>query len=198
RVGMGGYFGYLHIHNFQESTLQEVKIALDEPQAMSLQGWIIDLRGNPGGLLKPALGVAELFLPEGVIVHTYGQIRKANQVYLSQNKTPYDLPVYVLVDGETASAAEVVAGALKDNRRATLIGQPTYGKGSIQGTIALEKAPGGLRLTVAKFSFSSRVTFNGRGLLPDRVVEDGENDSVLKYALEEMLKRSRPMMDGLQ
>jgi len=191
----GGYFGYLHIHNFQESTLQEVKSALDDLRAMPmpLQGLILDLRGNPGGLLKPALGVAELFLREGVIVHTYGQLRKANQVYLSQNKTPHDWPVVVLVDGETASAAEVVAGALKDNRRALLIGQPTYGKGSIQGTLALEKAPGGLRLTVAKFSFSSRVTFNGRGLLPDRVVEDGENDPVLKYA-EEILKQSRSMM----
>jgi len=197
---LGEYIGYLHIHNFQESTLQEVKSALDELQSMSmpLQGLIIDLRGNPGGLLKPALGVAELFLPEGVIVHTYGQVRKANQVYLSQNKNPNPLPVIVLVDGETASAAEVVAGALKDNRRAILIGQPTYGKGSIQGTIALEKAPGGLRLTVAKFSFSSRTTFNGRGLLPDRVVEDGENDPALKYALEEILKRSRPLMDGIQ
>ncbi|MBI1913965.1 MAG: PDZ domain-containing protein [Planctomycetes bacterium] len=193
----GGYFGYLHIHNFQDSTLQEVKSALDELRAMPmpLQGLIIDLRGNPGGLLKPALGVAELFLPEGVIVHTYGQVRKANQVYLSQNKTPFPLsvPLLVLVDGETASAAEVVAGALKDNRQALLIGQPTYGKGSIQGTIALEKAPGGLRLTVAKFSFSSRVTFNGRGLLPDRVIEDGENDPVRKYA-EEILKQSRSMM----
>src|SRR5207244_10144832 len=115
-----------------------------------------------------------------------------------QNKSPNLLPVVVLVDGETASAAEVVAGALKDNRRALLIGQPTYGKGSIQGTIALEKAPGGLRMTVAKFSFSSRVTFNGRGLLPDRVIEDGEDDPVLKSALEEIVKRSRPMMDGIQ
>ena len=108
------------------------------------------------------------------------------------------MPLAVLVDGDTASAAEVLAGALKDNQRAMVIGQPTYGKGSIQGTIALEKAPGGLRLTVAKFSFSSRVTFNGRGLLPDRVIEEGENDPVLKYALQEILKRSRPMMDGFQ
>src|SRR5262249_38393446 len=137
------YFGYLHIHNFQESTLQEVKSALDELQAMPLRGLIIDLRGNPGGLLKPALGVAEMFLAERVIVHAAGQHRKANQVYLSQNKNPNPLPVVVLVDGETASAAEVVAGALKDNQRAVLIGQPTYGKGSIQGTIALEKSPGG-------------------------------------------------------
>jgi len=196
----GGYFGYIHIHNFQDSTLQEVKSALDDLQTMPmpLQGLILDLRGNPGGLLKPALGVAELFLPEGVIVHTYGQLRKANQVYLSQNKNPYHGRVVVLVDGETASAAEVVAGALKDNRRALLIGQPTYGKGSIQGTIALEKAPGGLRLTVAKFSFSSRVTFNGRGLLPDRVVEDGEKDPVRKYAEEYLLKQSRSMMDEPQ
>ena len=108
------------------------------------------------------------------------------------------MTLYLWQDARTASAAEVVAGALKDNRRALLIGQPTYGKGSIQGTIALEKAPGGLRLTVSKFSFSSRVTFNGRGLLPDRIVEDGENDPVLKYAEEmlkqEMLKQNRSMM----
>jgi len=188
---VGGYFGYLHLHNFQDSTLQEVKSALLELQSMSmpLQGLIIDLRGNPGGLLKPALGVSELFLPEGVIVHTYGQARKANQVYRSHNENPIPLPLVVLVDGETASAAEVVAGALKDNGRAIIIGQPTYGKGSVQGTIALEKAPGGLRLTVAKFSFSSRVTFNGRGILPDRVVEDGENDPALKSALQYLLEQ---------
>src|SRR5262249_25079419 len=197
RTGTPGYFGYLHIHNFQDSTLQEVRSALLELQSMSsmpLQGLIIDLRGNPGGLLKPALGVAELFLPEGVIVHTYGQARKANQVYRSHNENPLSLPLVVLVDGETASAAEVVAGALKDNGRAIIIGQPTYGKGSVQGTIALENAPGGLRLTVAKFSFSSRVTFNGRGILPDRVVEDGEHDPALKSAveyLEEQLERQR-------
>src|SRR5262249_40741403 len=144
RLGeMGPYVGYLHIHNFQDSTLQEVKNALLYLQDMPLQGLIIDLRGNPGGLFKPALAVAALFLPDSVIVHTHSQLREFNRTSRAHNGNPFPLPVVVLVDGETASAAEVLAGALKDNGRAIVVGTPTYGKGSIQSVIALDRAPGG-------------------------------------------------------
>jgi len=185
----GSYFAYLHIHNFQESTLQEVKTSLEEMQKMMpVQGVILDLRGNPGGLFESAVAVAKLFLPEGVVVHRLGQLRKSNQTYRSQSEGPYSMPVVVLVDGETASAAEVLAGALKDNQRAKLFGQPTFGKASIQGVVPLERGPGGLRLTVAKFHFSSQLSISGRGIIPDQTIEEGEGDPVLKEAEAELLR----------
>jgi carboxyl-terminal processing protease len=189
---MGSYVGYIRIHYFQESTLQEVKAALAEWAGLPLKGVILDLRGNPGGLFKSSLSVAEIFLPETVIAHTHSPLRDFNRTYRSNNGTPFVLPLVVLIDGETASAAEVLAGALKDNRAATLVGSPTYGKGSIQCVIPLEQAPGGLRLTVARFSSPSRVPFAGRGILPDVPVSAGDGDMALQLA-DDILRRMNMM-----
>jgi len=179
----GMYFGYMHIHHFQESTLQEVKDILEDWRSQALSGIIIDLRGNPGGQFKSALGVAEIFLPETVIAYTISPLRDLTRTYRSQNPNPNPLPLVLLVDGETASAAEVLAGALKDNQRALLIGQPTFGKGSIQCVIPLEKAPGGLRLTVAKFTSPSRVPLHGRGLQPAILITDPDPEAAIKEAI---------------
>jgi carboxyl-terminal processing protease len=110
--------------------------------------------------------VAELFLPDGVIVITESPLKRFRATYRAHNPHALTLPLVVLVDGETASAAEVVAGALKENQRATLVGAPTYGKGSIQCPVALDKMPAGLWLTVARFSSPSNQPYNGRGVLP--------------------------------
>ncbi len=192
---MGTYLGYMQIHNFQESTLQEVKDILERWRIRPLSGIIIDLRGNPGGQFKSALGVAELFLPEAVIVHTTSPLRSLTRTYESHNATPNTLPLVLLVDGDTASAAEVLAGALKDNRRAVLIGQPTFGKGSIQCVIPLERAPGGLRLTVAKFTSPSRVPLSGRGLQPNTLITDLDPDAALKEAENNLRGRLLMMFD---
>ena len=168
------YIGELKIHNFQESTFQEVKDILAGWQTMSLRGIVIDLRGNPGGLLKPALQVAELFLPESVIVQTISRVPGLSRVYESHNMSPCPLPLAVLVDGETASAAELLAGTLKDNRRAELIGTTTYGKHSIQNVYPLERGPGGLRLTVARFTSPSGSPFSSKGIPPNQIVTDPE------------------------
>jgi carboxyl-terminal processing protease len=189
----GEYIGYIRIHNFQESTALEVREALMGWRGMPLRGVILDLRGNPGGLFKSALAVAELFLPEGVIVYTHSQLREFNRTYKSHNADPFLYrEIILLVDGETASAAEIVVGALKDNHKALVIGHPTYGKGSIQCVIPLEGGPGGLRLTVAKFSTPARVAFSGVGILPDRVVSEGDGDLALKVA-EELLRADSAM-----
>jgi carboxyl-terminal processing protease len=103
------------------------------------------------------------------------------------------VPLAVLVDGDTASSAEVVAGALKDNQRAVIVGQPTYGKASIQYVFPLENAPGGLRLTVAKFSTPSRVPLSGRGLMPDVPVAEADPEAALKAA-EEVLRGAMMML----
>ena len=194
----GDYIGYIRIHNFQESTTQEVRDALTGWRGMPLRGVILDLRGNPGGLFKSALGVAELFLPEGVIVYTHSQLSAFNRTYKSHNADPFLYrQIIVLVDGETASAAEIVVGALKDNSKALVVGHPTYGKGSIQCVIPLEGGPGGLRLTVAKFSTPARVAFSGVGILPDRLpLNDTESDPALataEHILREMMPTPTPM-----
>jgi carboxyl-terminal processing protease len=186
----GTYIGYMQIHNFQESTLQEVKDVLAQWQGMPLRGIIMDLRGNPGGLLKSSLNVAELFLPESVIAHTISPFPDLVKTYRSHNVAPCLLPLVVLVDGETASAAEVLAGALKENQRAILIGQPTYGKSSIQCIIPLERAPGGLRLTVARFTSPMRTPFSGKGILPNFAESDAE---LLLQRAEELILNAMMM-----
>lgn len=182
----GRYLGYIRIFDFQHSTVQEVKDALAQLQLMPLDGVVLDLRSNPGGLFKSGLGVAELFLGEGVITHTVSQLPGWSRTYRVHNPTASDLTLVVLIDNGTASAAEIVAGALKDNERATLLGQTTFGKGSIQCTIPLERSPGGLRLTIAKFTSPNRQTLHGQGVTP-HVVINGNEDEVLKAAFQFLL-----------
>lgn len=188
RSGMGNsYVGYLQIHHFQESTLQEVKDILAQWQMMPVRGIILDVRGNPGGNFKSALGIAELFLPESVIVHTTSPVEELTTTYRSQNPNPNTQPLAVLVDGDTASSAEVLAAALKDNKRAMVIGQPTYGKGSIQCVIPLKRAPGGLKLTVAKLSSPSRTSLSGRGVLPMIPLVDPDPEAAIKEAEQQFM-----------
>jgi carboxyl-terminal processing protease len=184
-VQKGTYVGYLQIHNFQESTLQEVKDILAGWQSMPLRGIIMDLRGNPGGVFRSALQVAELFLPESVIVQTISRVPGLSRTYESHNMSPCPLPLVVLIDGETASAAELLAGTLKENKRAELIGSSTYGKHSIQNVYPLERGPGGLRLTVARFTSPSGSPFSSKGIQPNILVTDP--DAILPRAVEVLL-----------
>ncbi len=149
--------GYIQINHFQDSTVQDVKEALARLQTDGVQGLILDLRGNPGGTFKAGVQVAELFLDEGVIVYSESPLAEFNRPFKVESRNPVQLPVVVLVDRDTASAAEVVAGALKEHRpgNTLIVGQTTFGKGSIQGVIPLDKppldkAPGGIRITIAK------------------------------------------------
>jgi carboxyl-terminal processing protease len=164
--------GLLRISHFQESTVQEVKEALASLQTDGMRVLILDLRGNPGGLFQSGVDVAKLFLGEGVIVITQSQHPKYNGSIRADVANPLEVPMVVLIDGETASAAEVLAGALKENRRALLVGQTTFGKGSIQCVIPLDKPPldklpGGIRITVARFYSPTRQPYTGVGVLPD-------------------------------
>jgi carboxyl-terminal processing protease len=182
----GLYFGHLRINHFQESTLQEVKEALAVLQTEGIQGLVLDLRGNPGGLFESSVQVSKLFLGSGVIVYTHGQVEEYNQPFKADSMNPFLMPMVVLVDGETASAAEVLAGALKENKRALVVGQTTYGKGTIQSFFPLDsaawaKAPGGIRLTVAKFDSPAKVPYSGRGIEPD---QPGEGEAALNTAVD--------------
>jgi carboxyl-terminal processing protease len=174
--------GYLRLLGFQKTTLQELDEAVLSMKARGMKALVIDLRGNPGGLFAVSVQVAERFLAEGVIVSTQGRIRTANQTYTAPaGSGAYDFPLVVLVDGETASAAEVLAGALKDRQRALLVGEPTYGKGSIQGMLQLNSV-GGLRLTLAKFFPPGGQPFEDVGITPH--VPEPVRDRQLELALD--------------
>jgi carboxyl-terminal processing protease len=167
--------GKLTINYFQESTLQEVKDALTMLQAVGMKVLILDLRHNPGGLFRSAIEVAELFLPEGIIVVSQSHAikdRKLSGTIRSEHPDALLIPMVVVIDGETASAAEVLAGALKDNGRAKLVGQTTFGKGTLQTVIPLDKPdfermPAGIRITVAKLLSPHWQPYSDRGIEPD-------------------------------
>jgi carboxyl-terminal processing protease len=162
-----GGVGFLRLASFQKSTLGELEEALEALRMRGrLRALIVDLRGNPGGLFPVSVQVAERFLPEGIIVTTQGQVPAFNRTFESHSGMgAVDLPLFVLIDAETASAAEVLAGALKDNQRAVLIGAPTYGKGTIQTVLQLTDG-GGMRLTLARFFTPRGQPYNGMGVAP--------------------------------
>src|SRR5262249_7199663 len=129
--------GYVRVLCFNENTVQELKDAILRLQSDGMQSLVLDLRGNGGGLLKPAIQAAEMFLTEGVIVQTQSQPelrghKDLNESHRAHNPNAFTMPLVVLVDGDTASSAEILAGALAENGRARLVGQTTYGKASIQ------------------------------------------------------------------
>jgi carboxyl-terminal processing protease len=189
--------GLMRISHFQESTLQEVKEALASLQTDGMRVLILDLRGNPGGLFKSAVSVAELFLGAGVIVVTRSQFPEYNRPFRADVGNPLAVPMAVLIDAETASSAEVLAGALKEHRRATLVGQTTFGKGTIQCVIPLDKppldkVPGGIRITVARFYSPARHPYCGIGVSPD-VPFPPEGDPVVAEARRLLLGMLKPM-----
>ena len=175
------FAGLITISQFQESTTQEMREALFDLTSRGARGLIIDVRGNPGGLFKAAVQVAELFVGEGVIVYSKGQIKEYNHPFEAHGGHVCALPIVLLVDGDTASAAEVLAErAQKDLNRARVVGQQTFGKGSIQAVIPLDrppldKTPGAIRLTVAKLLSPAKQPYTGRGVTPDVEVPLGED-----------------------
>ena len=166
--------GYLRILSFQDSTLQDLDEKLESLSKAGIQALVLDLRGNPGGLVEVAVESAKRFLSSGVIATVENQDPKFSTVYQARGAASFTLPMTVLVDGDTASAAEILAGALKENDRARLVGEPTYGKGCIQTLVKLPAAngvpTGGLRITIARFFSPKGQCYTGRGVLPDLLV----------------------------
>lgn len=178
RLEPGGV-GYVRIKSFQDRTDVHLAKALDELKRHNggpLSGVVLDLRNNPGGLLDQAIRVADRFLLEGVIVTTQGRgpaQRDEERAHPVDTEPGY--PLVVLVNGGSASASEIVAGALQDHRRAVLLGSKTFGKGSVQSVIDLEDGSG-LKLTVARYHTPSGRSIHETGIEPDvRVEEDGQS-----------------------
>ncbi len=167
--------GYIRIKSFQESTAQDLEKALRDLEGVSggLKGLLLDLRNNPGGLLPQAIEVADKFIGEGLIVYTEGrQERKEYRAHAEGTRSKF--PMVVLVNGGSASASEIVAGALQDHRRALLLGSPTFGKGSVQSIYGPLEDGSGLRLTVALYYTPKGRNIQAKGIVPDVRVEEDE------------------------
>ncbi|MCI0545994.1 MAG: S41 family peptidase [Candidatus Rokubacteria bacterium] len=172
---------YIRLRQFQEQTATDLETSLEKYQKNGkLQGLILDLRNNPGGLLTSAVEVSEKFLDPGkLIVYTEGRVRNQNMRFQGTTKKVYaDFPMVVLVNQGSASASEIVAGALQDWGRAVVIGTPTFGKGSVQTIIPLSDGSG-LRLTTAKYFTPKGRTIHGKGVTPDIVVEGPKTTAVV-------------------
>jgi carboxyl-terminal processing protease len=163
----GSGVAYVRISTFQKSTPRELDRALWSLYYQGMRSLIIDLRGNPGGLLTSAVESADRFLERGVIVYTRGRNILEDCTYVAHEPGTWRVPLVVLVDGQSASAAEIFAGAIRDHRRGTLVGTPTYGKGSVQGIFPLNTHQAGLRLTTSRFYSPAGRPFTLEGVTPD-------------------------------
>jgi carboxyl-terminal processing protease len=173
----GDDIGFLRVTQFSEQTSDTLKKAIADLSTQSgnkLRGFIVDLRNNPGGLLDQAISVSDAFLDKGEIVSTRGRVASESQRF---NAHAGDLtkgkPVIVLINGGSASASEIVAGALQDHKRATVVGTRSFGKGSVQAIIPLGSGNGALRLTTARYFTPSGRSIQAKGISPDiEVLQD--------------------------
>ncbi len=161
-------YGYIRIRTFQANTTRDFKTAMAElTKDGKLKGLVFDLRNNPGGLLDQAVRISDIFLDEGLIVYTKSRRQENNLSYSAhKNGTPYTFPIVVLVNEGSASASEIVAGALQDHKRALVLGAQTFGKGSVQ-TIHPMSNGGGLRITTARYYTPNGRSIQATGITPD-------------------------------
>ncbi|PUB93206.1 peptidase S41 [Helicobacter pylori] len=188
---------YVRVNSFDKNVTKSVLEGLKaNPKA---KGIVLDLRGNPGGLLNQAVGLSNLFIKEGVLVSQKGKNKEENLEYKANGRAPYtNLPIAVLVNGGSASASEIVAGALQDHKRAVIIGEKTFGKGSVQVLLPVNKDEA-IKITTARYYLPSGRTIQAKGITPDIVIYPGkvpENENKfslkeadLKHHLEQELKK---------
>ena len=191
--------GYIKLRSFQKNTSEELENALQDLEEQNVHAMVLDLRNNPGGLLDQAIAVTDEFLEGGqLIVYTKGRLAGQNMKGFSKNEYAHiDLPLVILVNGGSASASEIVAGALQDLKRATVIGTQSFGKGSVQTIIPLSDGSG-LRLTTAKYFTPKGREINGKGITPDIVVEElppSEEDAKTEEPLPRRRRLALPDKD---
>jgi carboxyl-terminal processing protease len=196
--------GYLRLTCFQKTTRRDLEAALWQLHRNGMRSLVLDLRGNPGGLLITAVEVVELFIDHGVIVSTHGRSPQEDFTYTAHGQAVWQTPLVVLIDQDSASAAEIFAGAIRDHHRGTLVGVRSFGKGSVQGIFPLESSEAGLRLTTAKFYSPNGHPFSRTGVEPDIQVRQaarpiqggaiaaaGRDDAMLQAALETARNRAQ-------
>ena len=157
-----------------------------------MKGYVIDLRNNPGGLLTQAINITDIFLDDGEIVSTKGRrISETRKFFAKKGDETKGKPLVILINNGSASASEIFAGALKDHKRAIILGENSYGKGSVQSIIPLKNG-GGMRLTISKYYLPSGKSISEVGVTPDILIEENENefkidtdkDNQLNYAIK--------------
>jgi carboxyl-terminal processing protease len=187
-------YGYVRLSSFTESAGADMKKAIAKLQSKNkLRGLVFDLRYNPGGLLDQAVDVSSLFIDDGVIVSTIGRNRDQKEVkYAHKGMANKEFPVAVLVNSSTASAAEIVSGALQDHHRAIIMGQPTFGKGSVQSLISLGNDLG-LKLTIARYYTPSGRSIQEKGVQPDIVLDEFDSKLLAQARLKTDAFRERDL-----
>ena len=185
--------GYISVSEFDQPTYNQFKTAVDELQNDGMKGLVIDLRDNPGGLLDTVVDMLDYMLPDGLLVYTADKNGNGDKYY-SDDGHQVDIPLVVLVNGNSASASEVFTGAIKDFKWGTIIGTQTFGKGIVQDILPLGDGSG-LKITVAHYYTPSGFDLHGKGITPDIEVELDEtavygedSDNQLKAAIEKLLK----------
>ena len=192
-LGKSKNLGYIRLKSFNEnSDKQFLNIVKKFEKDSKIEGYILDLRNNPGGLLTQAINITDFFLNDGEIVSTKGRkVSETRRFFAKKGDAIKGKPIIVLINNGSASASEIFAGALKDHKRAIILGENSYGKGSVQSIIPLRNG-GGIRLTISKYYLPSGDSISEVGVTPDIVVEETEDnfkinsqsDNQLNYALK--------------
>ena len=189
--------GYFRLTSFNENSGQQLKNKIDEIKAENgINRYILDLRNNPGGLLSQAVKISDFFLDDGEIVSTRGRNKRENRKWFAKKGDQIDgKPLIVLINYGSASASEIVAGALKDHKRAILIGENSYGKGSVQSIIPL-KNKGAIRLTISKYYLPSGKSISEVGVIPDFKVEEVNEDFAINTVTDNQLNFAIKLFNG--
>ncbi len=192
--------GYIRIHSFMnENTTEDFKNKIEELKGQGMKGLIVDLRENPGGLLSEAVGVASQFIPKDkIITYTVDKYENRNES-LSVGGIAEEMPLVILVNEDSASASEVVTGALRDYKAATIVGNTTFGKGIVQQTVRFNNGIGGLKVTISKYYTPNGENIHKIGIVPDVEVStdnkldsqgyNKDQDKQLKTAIDELNKK---------
>jgi carboxyl-terminal processing protease len=189
-----GVIGYIRIDQFDRVTLSQFTAALEELRGQQMRGLIIDVRNNPGGLLNTVTDIADILLPEGVI--TYTEDKGGEKKYYNSDESALDLPMVLLVNGNSASASEVLCGAVRDMGRGVLVGEKTFGKGIVQNLYELSDGSA-IKVTVAKYYTPNGICIQGEGITPDYPVEmDGQWSAQLDEAEDAQLQKAIDVMWG--
>ena len=189
--------GYLRLRAFNENSDGQLKKEISKfEKKEKLLGYIFDLRNNPGGLLSQAVKISDFFLDDGEIVSTKGRKSRENRKFFAKKGDKINgKPLIILINNGSASAAEIVAGALQDQKRAILLGEATFGKGSVQSIIPL-KNRGAIRLTISKYYLPSGKSISEIGVSPDIVIEESEENFVINTDSDNQLNYAIKLLKG--
>ena len=189
--------GYLRLRSFNENSSNQLKKEILKLEKKNkLVGYILDLRNNPGGLLSQAIKISDFFLDDGEIVSTKGRKKRENRKFFAKKGDSLNgKPLIVLINNGSASASEIVAGALQDQKRAVLLGETTYGKGSVQSIIPLENK-GAIRLTISKYYLPSGKSISEVGVSPDIIVEEQGEEFLINTTTDNQLNYAVKLLSG--